>query len=363
MDTVLNDYHKIKSIKKQIHFRRLFTPVNLAEQREKFLNNQKNNPQIIYPEFDHKEYEQLRTALVSIPTDYDRDIEGWLAKRLIEELVLQIELILKRETLELTDLSQRLFQCTFDAQYITHAQVDAASPLPFQTLENKTPTEVIEGIRAYLKRYGISDWDLSLTDRSDFYFQVLPTKRKILISKYFNWDFCDFDNMLAHEIDGHVLRAVNAQRQTDPILQQPLPFYIKTEEGLASFLGDYCSTTAEISRKHHALKYLAGQLAQSSSFVEIFNFFCDHGFTPDLAFQRTFRLKRGFSDTSQPGCFAREAMYYEGMLEVKHYLDKGGDIKKLYSAKIGLDDLKFVEVSSKIIVPDRIQLYLAEHTE
>ena len=42
----------------------------------------------------------------------------------------------------------------------------------------------------------------------------------------------------------------------NPLFQKPLPFYIKTEEGLASFLGDYISTTADISRKHHALNIL-----------------------------------------------------------------------------------------------------------
>ncbi|OGV96833.1 hypothetical protein A2W24_03275 [Microgenomates group bacterium RBG_16_45_19] len=78
-------------------------------------------------------------------------------------------------------------------------------------------------------------------------------------SQEINWDFCDLDNTLAHEIDGHVVRAVNMSRQVKPLFQKPWPFYLKTEEGLASFLGDYLSPqTALISRKHHALKYLAG---------------------------------------------------------------------------------------------------------
>lgn len=163
--------------------------------------------------------------------------------------------------------------------------------------------------------------------------------------------------MLAHEIDGHVLRGINSTKQQDLLLQKSLPFYIKTEEGLASFLGDYCSTSGEINRKHHALKYLAGQLAITSSFKMVFEFLVDNGFTPDLAFQRTFRLKRGLTDTGIPGCYGKEAVYYEGMVEVKRYLDEGGSVEKLYSAKIGLADLQFTEIPTGIIIPDRIKKY------
>ena len=133
----------------------------------------------------------------------------------------------------------------------------------------------MEGIHSYLDNLGIHDWDIELSDEKDFYFRIRSNDRKILIGKRFNWDFCDFDNMLAHEIDGHVVRTVNAAKQTNPILKTKLPFYTKTEEGLASYLGDYHSTTAEVSRKHHALKYLAGHLAQTSSFSTVFEFLTD----------------------------------------------------------------------------------------
>jgi len=166
--------------------------------------------------------------------------------------------------------------------------------------------------------------------------------------------------MLAHEIDGHVLRYLNSQHQENQLFRSPLPFYIKTEEGIASFLGDYCSVNGAITLKHHALKYLAGILAETSSFREVYTFLMDSGFTPDLAFQRTFRLKRGLMDTSQPGCFTKEALYYEGMIEVKTFIDKGGDLRKLFAAKICLDDVGLMPLLKQVLIPKRLQTYLLQ---
>jgi hypothetical protein len=220
------------------------------------------------------------------------------------------------------------------------------------------PEDIVFELKKNLEAYGIRNWKVELTDLTDFYIRIEQARRLILVSKNFNWDFANFDNTLAHEIEGHVLRAVNMAKQKDPIFRQPLPFYIKTEEGLASFLGDYCSTTAEIARKHHAPKYIAGMIALKGTFIDVYRFFIKNGFTPELAFQRTFRLKRGFEDTSLYGVFAREAMYYEGMMEVKDYIDSQGDVKLLFSGKFGLDDLSLAPLLDKVIVPKRLYDYI-----
>jgi hypothetical protein len=349
---------QIQELKKNLHFSEWMTPLNLSIEREKFLAHPTQNPQFEYPEINIKNLTDIKNQLKLITITDQNPFETWINNRKIEEFSLQIDLIINRGEPEVSDITRKLYNCTFQPNYVAQAKIDSTSQLPFESKEHKTADEVMQGIRDYLKGYGIDDWQLILTDQSDFYFRVKASKKTILINKNFNWDFGDFDSMLAHEIDGHVIRGINASNQANALLRRPLPFYIKTEEGLASFLGDYCSTTSEITLKHHALKYLAGHLALSSSFKEIFEFLCDQGFTPALAFQRTFRLKRGFADSSIPGCFAKEAMYYEGMLEVKKYLDEGGDIKKLYSGKVGLADLEFIEIPEDIIIPQRIVDYL-----
>jgi len=321
----------------------------------------KYNPKFRYhdvPQVILKDYFNQLNRIKVIPED--EKFENRILRRKIRETLLRLQLILSRGKIGLSQVSLELYQCDFDNKTLDLAKKDASIKGKFETKENMTPPEIIKGIQEYLKNYGIKDWEVQLTDETDFYIRILSQKNMVFVSKRFNWDFCDFDNTLAHEIDGHVIRTVNARKQENLLFQKPLPFYIKTEEGLASFLGDYISTTADISRKHHALKYLAGHLSLTSSFRKVFDYLVDNGFTKDLAFQRTFRLKRGFEDTSVPGVFAKEAMYYEGMIEVKDFLDGGGNLKKLYAGKIGLTDLEYVPIPKGIIIPERLKDYLSK---
>jgi len=335
------------------------TPLNLADERIKFLASPNHNPQIVYPEMPTDQLKNQLQKLEQVDNDWSStDLTAWVSTRRKKEQEFTILMLINRGNSKFGESACELVNCTFNSETIASAKVDAASLLPFETKENKTSAEVISGITKYLQTYGVNDWSVELSEQTDFYFRVKAQQKRILIGSRFNWDFTDFDCMLAHEIDGHVLRGINSTKQQDLLLQKSLPFYIKTEEGLASFLGDYCSTSGEINRKHHALKYLAGQLAITSSFKMVFEFLVDNGFTPDLAFQRTFRLKRGLTDTGIPGCYGKEAVYYEGMVEVKRYLDEGGSVEKLYSAKIGLADLQFTEIPTGIIIPDRIKKYL-----
>ena len=132
------------------------------------------------------------------------------------------------------------------------------------------------------------------------------------------------------------------------------PFYIKTEEGLACFIGDFFSANGEVKKKHHAINYLAAYFAKGHSFSETYKFLTDHGINNELAFQKTFRLKRGLTDTEIPGVFAREPMYYEGMIEVKNYLEKGGDIRKLYAGKVGLTEVDNIPLPDRQVIPKRL---------
>jgi hypothetical protein len=50
-------------------------------------------------------------------------------------------------------------------------------------------------------------------------------------------------------------------------------------------------------------------------------------------------------------------MYYEGMQEVKEYIDSGGDLIKLFSGKAGLKDIGKLSGNKNIIVPRRVLAY------
>ncbi len=349
---ILNLLSEIYSFLK---FNYWLTPLNLREEKEKFLNSKSYNPQFIYPALPLIELQNYINKLKKINIE-GNTIEDSIYHKKIKYLILRLELLLNRGKDKYTDISKNIFQCDFSK--IKEAEKDIKLKATFQAHDNLSALETALKINQYLlDNYGITDWKTEVSPRTDFYVKVLANQKTILISETTNWDFCDFDNTCAHEIDGHVLRAINMTKQTNKLFQQPLPFYIKTEEGLASFLGDFFSTTSEVSLKHHAVKYLAGKIAVTSSFRQVYEFFCSHGFTQNLAYQRTFRLKRGLSKTQNGGLYAREAVYYEGMLEVKEYLEKDGDIKKLFAAKADIGDLDIIPIPKNLILPKRLKKY------
>ncbi len=344
----------IKQIKNNLHTSYWFTPSNLIVEKTKFFNEENYNPKFLYPKLPINNLNKFLKKLKEIKINFKKSTEDVILKRKIEEIILKIKLILSRGTQEMTEISSRLYECNFDKNTINNAKNDSRLKVTFEKQEDLDSYETIKKMKEYLEEYNITNWDVKISDKVDFYFRILTQEKTILVGKNINWDFCDLDNSLAHEIDCHVIRTINAQKQKNPIFRKPLPFYIKTEEGLASYLGDYHSSTNEISRKHHALKYLAGKLALKNSFSEVYKFLVKNGFTKDLAFQRTFRLKRGFEDTSTHGCFAKEAMYYEGMMEVKKFFDKGGDVRKIFAGKIGLKDIEYTPIPKGEIIPKRL---------
>lgn len=327
------DKKLLRKIRISLKTFRFLSPTNLITERKKFFKDKSYNPQLSYPELPFDKLKKIEEALERIEPWDALDVASKIYQKKIKETRLKLKLLLARGEAALSEISAKLYQLNFDQKSLEEAIKDASVSLPFEAQENLNARDTARAIAVYLQSYKIDNWKVKESARRDYYFQVRPRIRLISISCGLNWDYNGLDSVLAHEVDGHVIRALNARRQKSPIFRGNLPFYIKTEEGLASYLGAYLSKRGELSRKHQALKYLAGHFAQNHSFRQTYNFLFDHGFTKDLAFQRAFRLKRGFSDTSIPGCFAREAMYYEGMLEVKNYLDEGGDTRKLYAGK------------------------------
>lgn len=338
------------------------TPLNFKKEEGAFLAGDKKNPRFVYPEFPVDQLTELLETLATespLPdlTTHSTAAEV-IASRRRKELLMLAKLHLSENNASFSAQTIELFGLEFKPEYLEISKKDTALPVSFASQETTTADEARDTFLKTLETYGLEGWKIEIVDIPDFRMRVKATQKLMMINRETNWEFSDLDGTIAHEIEGHILRAANAHRQEDPLFQKPLPFYIKTEEGLASFLADYCSTSSELNRKYHSLKYYAGYLSLSSDFRTIFTMFTDYGFTPSNAFQRTFRLKRGLKNTEEPGLFAKEAVYYQGMLEVKKYLDEGGDVKKLYAGKVGLEDLQYVPIPQHQIIPERLLRYL-----
>ena len=58
---------------------------------------------------------------------------------------------------------------------------------------------------------------------------------------------------------------------------------------------------------------------------------------PGLAWGIAVRLKRGMSDASLPGVFAKDVVYYRGEIRINRWIQSGGSLSTLYVGKVGLE--------------------------
>ena len=94
--------------------------------------------------------------------------------------------------------------------------------------------------------------------------------------------------------------------------------------------------------KTYAGRVLANDLSLKNSFCAVYNSLLEY-FPKNDAWTLTLRAKRGLSDTSKPGAFTKDHIYLKGFLNVKKYAERGGDIKKLYIGKIGIEHVPLLK--------------------
>ncbi len=181
--------------------------------------------------------------------------------------------------------------------------------------------------------FDLQEYKVEIADLHGFNCRPKTITKIMQISKYANLDLASISGTIKHEMV-HVLRHENKifnnlKKSHD---------YLSTEEGLASFLQDK-SADSGLSLFQHAAEYLATEIALEGSFIDIFNFFLQAGFTKDLAWKRATRHKFGFKDTSKPGDIIKPAMYFYFENEIKKLnID---EILRLFIGKISIDDLKY----------------------
>nr|XP_043885604.1 uncharacterized protein KIAA0895-like isoform X1 [Solea senegalensis]XP_043885605.1 uncharacterized protein KIAA0895-like isoform X1 [Solea senegalensis] len=126
------------------------------------------------------------------------------------------------------------------------------------------------------------------------------------------------EGMLRHEIGTHYLRGVNNSLQPWASADGRKQFGLKpanpTEEGLASLHSVLLRKQPYLWRA--ALLYYTVYHAASMSFSQLFSHIARFVQNPDVRWEYCLRAKRGQTDTSQPGCFSKDQVYLDGILQL-----------------------------------------------
>ncbi len=277
-------------------FLTLLIPTNLNEEKAKFFADQTYNPQFVYAaEIDQKKLNK-----------YGKPSEKYL------------------------NIAQNILQ----KSYIGRNESDLFS----MEGPHHTQKEVEEKIQTYLQIHNLEDrfktvWSSSFVVRTSINQDTIKLRLP-----------CDFRKegllgMLYHEIGTHALKRINYEQQPWYKKKEKYGFgeYLKTEEGLATlhFLLPHSFKLAFIS----ALDYLTVSKAQNASFVETWNYLGNYVQDPNRRWMITLRKKRGLTDTSMPGGYSKDLLYFEGFVDVYKWLEKNNfDITSLYFGKLAMEN-------------------------
>ncbi|XP_007647729.1 uncharacterized protein KIAA0895 homolog isoform X2 [Cricetulus griseus] len=164
------------------------------------------------------------------------------------------------------------------------------------------------------------------------------------------------EGMLRHEIGTHYFRAVNNLQQPWNSWPGRKKHELKpnnpTEEGLASIHSVLFRKDPFLWRA--ALLYYTVYQASQMSFCELFKDIGKFVQDPNTRWDYCVRAKRGWTDTSQPGCFSKDQVYLDGILQILRFRDSIDFHLLTALGKVSYEDvdrLKELAVTENMRVP------------
>jgi len=323
-------------------------PVNAREEQQMFWahieRGQIYNPQFRYPPLDFSpEILRAKLANLGLTESVDDQTSPYaLLVRCSDHIEQSMALLEARTTSSFSELGLRMY-----GYPDVNLQRSASEYVNVPTSESDVPVSAadlqmlcLDQMRMYKL---VPGWQVRLRDAGASRIATNSENKTVFIRRDARFSKEETERILAHEIGTHVLRGENGWRQpVFSLLAHGLPDYLGTEEGLAVVNESLTGGLDVTLLQTYALRVLAVAWARSSSFYATYELLCAY-LPPKRAYDLAVRVKRGLGDTSLPGCFPKDYLYYSGWLRVKHYQSEGGNLSDLYVGKVGLDDLPLAE--------------------
>jgi uncharacterized protein (TIGR02421 family) len=334
---------KLFNIKKKINILEII-PTNVIEERDKFFDEiekgRKYNPQFKYHKYKHN-LDKIIDDLNKL--EADDSIMGVLLKQRRNELVNMAFLLKHIGSQDVTDYFIKLFgkpdkKLVNEAKKFLHKKIIVSETKKKQFLDTR---QIKERIEQAFKKHNINGWKVKEKNIPSIA-AVLPSAKTLYLRKKVRLSNDFLNKMIVHEVENHIFRAENGAKQPYKLFSMGFPNYLVTEEGLAIYSEEKLKMNFERRLRNCAARVVAADLMQKKSFYEIYNFFTQY-FTPQKSFRLAARAKRGMGDTSKKGGCVKDYIYFKGYLLIKNYLRKGGDLKKLYIGKIGVEHMPLLK--------------------
>lgn len=167
---------------------------------------------------------------------------------------------------------------------------------------------------------------------------LMVSRGEVYIPSDYKLNANETNALIQHEIGTHVLTYYNGKQQPLSLLSVGLTDYDTLQEGMA-VLSEYLVGGLTVNR----MRTLSGRVVAASArmhgaeFQDVFRLlYRDYNFTPQRAFNITSRIFQG-------GGFTKDISYLKGLLELKKYLEEGGEMSKLFLGKFALEHMPIIE--------------------
>jgi uncharacterized protein (TIGR02421 family) len=283
---------------------------------------------------------------------------GILLRKKADEIRRKIELLEARGKPDFTAASVRLYGAP--EQDLVRLAIKEVSGMPFEFPGPKKEYSAKDAARAFekkLKEFGLEGWQVIIKEEmvSD---AVAGKDNSILIRADAVFSEERLKGLIAHEIETHVFTAMNGSLQPWKIFRRGLADYLLTEEGLAIYNQEK-TETSETPKKYWAASSVIGlDISIQGGFSDVYAEVLKYGFDEKRALRVALKVKRGLTDTSRPGAFTKDVIYFKGREMIREFARGGGDLKELYIGKTSLPDLEIIRKVSGLKKPLWLPKYL-----
>lgn len=354
---------EINQLDRQYAIISTLTPLNLHEEREAFFADQIDNPTFRYrkPKANLK---KLRKQMRSIEIP-DTAI-GSLLKKKREDSINKMEMLLALDSESFTDIAKEIYGVP-DKSILKEARdlLTSASKVNFiSTAKKLTSEEVADKLKGILKQYGLKDWTVETTHDTISGVVVVSGSKKVLVHANAILAPSRIGPVITHEIETHVLTAINGRQQPLIIFASGFAGSIRTQEGLAGYnVWQQYPELAHRPARFWARNTIAVDLALRQSFREVYDGVRALGFSEHFAFLITTKTKRGYKDTSKAGAFTKDYLYLAGLRDVRNFVENGGDLRDLYIGKININDLEMIRRQPWLVPPKTLPVFLEQENK
>ena len=345
----------------------VFTPTNLKSEKKKFFNSNTYEPQFEYRNIKNSNLSILgELASVQSISDVDPRISDFY-----------IQLISSK------DEANRLMRAVGNNELvseISYHRYGKPTPLLFRNasrvLRNRLKTyniskyppkksremlgydEIERIFNSVFEILGIEDWGVQKSKNIPKNVARVGIKsKKVFLYPEIERSKFKLRKTIIHEVGTHVLRSINgAQSGFNALSKANLPSYLDVEEGLATWNEENMDLLTKKWLKEKAALACAIYMGEDMTFRNLYNVLLG-SLPPKAAFNVTYRIKRGLGDTSYPGIYSKDVVYFRGFRRVRNKLEDDKSMyKKLYAGKIDFKQCSWVDsglIPKAKIVPDK----------